>query len=243
MNILFDQILQHREAAALPSLSESGGLPALISGLGAVHRANLAAALRGRTARPLVVICPDDASAESFARDLSVMLEEEVVTLELRDFTFAESEAVSRGGEQKRLAALWKLLGGASAAVLSVAGALQRTIPPQLLQRAAFTIADGGELPMEDALDALVRKLLFQLRHLGLELAHVRHPRVAEDVVCRHARTVYHIFWDFALEIRGGRGYNNRSFFNNNPTRKKQVYGKEDHGRRQHRGRPDRVRM
>ena len=157
MNILFDQILQHREAAALPSLLESGGLPALISGLGAVHRANLAAALRGRTARPLVVICPDDASAESFARDLSVMLEEEVVTLELRDFTFAESEAVSRGGEQKRLAALWKLLGGASAAVLSVAGALQRTIPPQLLQRAAFTIADGGELPMEDALDALVR--------------------------------------------------------------------------------------
>ncbi len=157
MNILFDQILQHREAAALPSLSESGGLPALISGLGAVHRANLAAALRGRTARPLVVICPDDASAESFARDLSVMLEEEVVTLELRDFTFAESEAVSRGGEQKRLAALWKLLGGASAAVLSVTGALQRTIPPQLLQRAAFTIADGGELPMEDALDALVR--------------------------------------------------------------------------------------
>ena len=146
MNILFDQILQHREAAALPSLSESGGLPALISGLGAVHRANLAAALRGRSARPLVVICPDDASAESFARDLSVMLEEEVVTLETRDFTFVESEAVSRGGEQKRLAALWKLLGGASAAVLSVAGALQRTIPPQLLSRAAFTIADGAEL-------------------------------------------------------------------------------------------------
>ena len=157
MNILFDQILQHREAAALPSLSESGGLPALISGLGAVHRANLAAALRGRTARPLVVICPDDASAESFARDLSVMLEEEVVTLETRDFTFVESEAVSRGGEQKRLAALWKLLGGASAAVLSIAGAMQRTIPPQLLSRAAFTIADGAELPMEDALDALVR--------------------------------------------------------------------------------------
>ena len=82
MNILFDQILHHREAAALPSLSESGGLPALISGLSAVHRANLAAALRSRTGRPLVVICPDDTAAETFARDLSSMLGEEAVTLE-----------------------------------------------------------------------------------------------------------------------------------------------------------------
>ena len=102
MNILFDQILQHREAAALPSLSESGGLPALISGLSAVHRANLAAALRSRTGRPLVVICPDDTAAETFARDLSSMLGEEAVTLEAREFTFVESEAVSRGGEMGR---------------------------------------------------------------------------------------------------------------------------------------------
>ena len=46
MEILINQILTHKEAAALPSLLESGGLPALISGLSAVHRANLAAALR-----------------------------------------------------------------------------------------------------------------------------------------------------------------------------------------------------
>ena len=35
----------NKEAAALPDLLESGGLPALISGLSSVHRANLAAAL------------------------------------------------------------------------------------------------------------------------------------------------------------------------------------------------------
>ena len=91
MNILFDQILHIREAAALPSLLESGGLPALISGLGAVHRANLAAALHGRSGRPLVVICPDDTAAENFARDLAAMLGEEIVTLGMRDFTFCES--------------------------------------------------------------------------------------------------------------------------------------------------------
>ena len=46
MELLIKQILEHKEAAALPSLLESGGLPALISGLSAVPRANLAAALR-----------------------------------------------------------------------------------------------------------------------------------------------------------------------------------------------------
>ena len=99
MNVLFDQILKIREVAALPSLVESGGLPALISGLGAVHRANLAAALRARTGRPLVVICPDETAAESFAGDLSAMLGEAVATLGLREFTFLESVAVSRGAE------------------------------------------------------------------------------------------------------------------------------------------------
>ena len=157
MNVLFEQILENREVAALPSLTESGGLPALISGLSAVHRANLAAALRSRTGRPLVVICPDDTAAESMAADLRVMLGEEAVTLGLRDFTFCESEAVSRQGEQKRLGALWALLGGAQVVTVSVCGLTQRTIPPELLRRAAFTIRDGGELSMEDALDALVR--------------------------------------------------------------------------------------
>ena len=157
MNILFDQILENREAAALPSLVESGGLPALISGLGAVHRANLAAALRARLDRPLVVICPDDTAAENMARDLAAMLGEEVVTLGMRDFTFYESVAVSRQAEQKRLAALWALLGGAPAAAVSVSGLVQRTIPPETLRGAAFTIRDGEECAMETLLGALVR--------------------------------------------------------------------------------------
>ena len=157
MNILFDQILENREAAALPSLMESGGLPALISGLGAVHRANLAAALRSRLGLPLVVISPDDTAAEGMARDLAAMLGEEPVTLGLREFTFYESAAVSRQAEQKRLAALWAMAGGAQVICASVSGLIQRTIPPETLRRAAFTIRDGSEAAMEDVIDALVR--------------------------------------------------------------------------------------
>ena len=158
MNILIDQILENREAAALPGLLESGGLPALVSGLSAVHRANLAAALRGRLDMPLFVLCPDDTAAENFANDLRAMLSAPVNTLTMRDFTFYPAEAASRQAEQKRVAALYALAAKeASVTVASVSGLIQRTIPPETLLRSAFVIEDGGSYPMEEVEAALVR--------------------------------------------------------------------------------------
>ena len=84
MNILFRQILKNKEVAALPLLRESGGLPALISGLSAVHRANLAAALAESPEEKLFVICPDDTAAENFANDLRSILNEPVNLLGMR---------------------------------------------------------------------------------------------------------------------------------------------------------------
>ena len=158
MNILLNQIFENKEAAALPGLLESGGLPALVSGLSAVHRANLAAALRERCARPLVVICPDDTAAENMANDLSSMLREPVLSLGMRDFTFYPAEAASRQAEQKRLSVLYALTEGTSQAVtLSVPGLMQRTVPPETLRRAAFAISDEESLAPEDVEDALLR--------------------------------------------------------------------------------------
>ena len=158
MDILFNQILKHKEAAALPTLEESGGLPALVSGLSAVHRANLAAALKGQSDRPLFVICPDDTAAESFANDLRAMLGQDVQTVTMRDFTFYSAEAVSRNLEQRRMAALYALAEGESTVcTASIPGLLQRTIPPETLRQAAFTIEDGGCYPPEDVERALLR--------------------------------------------------------------------------------------
>ena len=158
MNQLINQILTHKEAAALPSLVESGGLPALISGLSPVHRANLAAALYNQIQTPLFVICPDDTAAESFGRDLAAMLGREITVLGMRDFVFYPAEAVSRPAEQKRIAALYKLAKGESEiTVASISGLMQRTFPPELLLRAAYEITDGGNHPPEEVEDALIR--------------------------------------------------------------------------------------
>ncbi len=158
MNILVNQIFENKEAAALPGLLESGGLPALVSGLSAVHRANLAAALRNRTGLPLVMLCPDDTAAENAANDLRSMLGEPVQTLTMRDFVFYPAEAASRQGEQKRLAALYAMARGeAKVIAVSVSGLIQRCMPPETLLRAAFVIEDGGSYAIEDIEDALLR--------------------------------------------------------------------------------------
>jgi len=150
MKILTQSILMNKEAAALPSLLESGGLPALISGLSGVHRVQLAAALREKFDLPLFVICPDEASADSFKRDLESMTGEDVLLLNSRDFTFYSTVAASRQAEQQRIFALSKLASEeANICVATVSALMQRGIPKDVLRNAAFTVKDGTECPPE----------------------------------------------------------------------------------------------
>ena len=158
MKILNQQIFENKEAAALPGLMESGGLPALVSGLSGIHRVNLAAALYENLELPMFVVCPDDSAAESFTRDLEAMLGRPVNTLYSRDFTFYPSLAASREAEQKRLYVLNALRCGESpVTVATVSALMQRAIPPQTLGKATFTVKDGEPCPPEELESALLR--------------------------------------------------------------------------------------
>ena len=150
MKLLIKEILKNKEVAALPGLLESGGLPALISGLSPVHRANLAAALKTECQRPLFVICPDDSSAEAMGRDLAAMLGTQPRLILMRDYSFYPTEAASHHIEQKRISALFALLKGeCQVCVASVSGLMQRTVPPGTLNEAALDIEAGATVPME----------------------------------------------------------------------------------------------
>ncbi len=158
MKKVFQQIMTNKEAAALPMLWESGGLPALVSGLSAIHRANLAATLAEAPEKKMFVICPDDTTAENFANDLRAMLEEPVGVLGMREFTFYPTEAASRQAEQSRIAELFSLTQNTVRIhVASVPGLIQRTIPADILSRASFEIKNEGTFPPEDVEDALLR--------------------------------------------------------------------------------------
>ena len=158
MKILNQSIFENKEAAALPSLLESGRLPALVSGLSSVHRAHLAAALRENLQMPLFVICPDDASADSFSRDLASLTGEDVALLNSRDFTFYSAVAASRHEEQKRIFTLHKLcLGEIPLCVATVAALMQRSIPPRTLEDVCFTVDDKSECSPELLESTLIR--------------------------------------------------------------------------------------
>lgn len=157
MNALFKQILNIKEAAALPNLRESGGLPVLVSGLSAVHRSNLAAALADRTEKKLFIICPDDTSAENFSADINSMLGEEAPVLGVREFAVKGVETASHLAEQARIATLYSLAAKKNRIhVVSVPGLIQRTLSPENLLSRAFTIESTGTYSPESIVEKLV---------------------------------------------------------------------------------------
>ena len=105
----------------------------------------------------------DDTSAENFARDLQSMLGLPVQTLCMREYSFLPAEAVSRRVEQQRLNALYELAAEERPdspkpiTVASVSSLLQRTLPAEILGRAAFTLKVGDTMPLDDVLEALLR--------------------------------------------------------------------------------------
>ncbi len=157
MNVITQSIFNNREVAALPELLESGGLPVLISGLSAIHRSQLSAALRQRLELPMLIVCPDDASAESMKRDVECLTGETAVMLTARDFTFYQTLAASRQTEQQRLSALLSLAREDCGICIATAAALlQRSIPSEILLSSVFELDLGTSIPI----DELERRLL-----------------------------------------------------------------------------------
>jgi transcription-repair coupling factor (superfamily II helicase) len=157
MRTLAKAIFNDRNLNLLPSCVEGGTLPALVIGPGSTGRANLAAALRLETGRPVFVICADETAAENFRRDLTAFLEEPCETLFSRDMNFYGAEGASRADEQKRIRTLCALVKGQCPVVVcSVTGLLQRTMPPEKLAEASITIEDGASCPPEKIEQALL---------------------------------------------------------------------------------------
>ena len=148
MDAIIKAIGKTPSLATLPLRVEEGYLPALLTQSGGAMRALGAAMLRRETDRPIFVLCTDETNAGTLAADLEALLGESVVQLIGRDLALRDIEVVSRQEEQRRLRALDALYAGALVAVCTVSGLLQRTLPPDILENAAFTLRVGeGEGP------------------------------------------------------------------------------------------------
>ena len=136
---------------------EAGSCPAVISGLSEIHRAHAAATIRAATMRPVAVICAAEDEAARLAQDIAALTMEQAIALNVREFTFHSAEVVSRQIEQRRIAALTALVENrAPIVVMSISGALQRTLPPQQLSASSMTLKKGGSYELADIAEKLV---------------------------------------------------------------------------------------
>ena len=133
---------------------------AAVTGLGQINRSHLIAGLRQEFDRPIVVICQDDMTAKRLQQELTAFLGETAPVLPSRELTLYDTAVVSRAWEQKRLNQLYLLAGGQTRLQLLTWESLsQRTLPPAVLNRAAFTLEIGREYPLEE--------LTVKLAHAG----------------------------------------------------------------------------
>ena len=141
-------------AAMLQALNQQNAVA--VTGLGQINRSHFIAGIRKDTDRPIVVICQDDMAAKRIQEELKSFLGETAPILPNRELTLYDTAVVSRAWEQKRLRQLFDLIGGITKLqIFSWESLSQRTIPPETLKKAAFTMEVGNEYRLEDILQRL----------------------------------------------------------------------------------------
>ena len=134
----------------------ANGQHAAVTGIGQINRSHLLAALRQDTGRPMAIICQDDIAARRLQEELKAFTGQTYPVLPNRELTLYDSAVVSRGWEQKRLRQLWDLCcGRTQVQILSWEALSLRTLPPQVLKKAAFRLNVGHEYPIDKLLEQL----------------------------------------------------------------------------------------
>ena len=156
MRVINQEIFQIKEMEPVKTRGMET-FPLYVTGLGEVHRAHMIAALREQTARPVVVLCPDKVYADKMRKNLRSLLHEESVILGDRDYNFHSTEAASHQREQTRLHALERMMHREEeVTILSVTGAMMRTIPSEYLEKTEIELKEAEEVVIEDIENALL---------------------------------------------------------------------------------------
>ena len=132
------------------------GESAAITGMGQINRSHMIAALKQQLAAPLMIICQDDMAAKRLQEELKCFLGEVYPVLPSRELTLYDAAVVSRAWEQKRLRQLYDLACGRTPVqIFSWESLSQRTMPPEVLTHAAFSLETGKEYPLDWLLSQL----------------------------------------------------------------------------------------
>ena len=127
-----------------------------VTGIGQINRSHILSGLVNDLGKPMVILCQDDMSARRLQEELKCFLGITAPILPSRELTLYDTAVVSRAWEQKRLRQLYDLGNGTTKLqIMTWSSMSQRTMPPAVLQKAAFTLEVGKEYPLRELTEAL----------------------------------------------------------------------------------------
>lgn len=159
MNFFINAARQNKDFSRLAKyLDGNNPLPALVTGVSAIHKAHFIAGLLGENAPKTLVVMKNESDAVKLCADINMLLGENAALLcPEKEMILADTEASSMEYEHKRINTLSALLDGhCKAIVCSAAAAIQLTIPPKELQNHTFTISCGDEIDKNELVSKLI---------------------------------------------------------------------------------------
>lgn len=157
MKFLTNAISGLKEFQTLEAAVKSGALPAAVTGISGIHKANIIYSLCAKLRRRAFVVAGDENEAQRLCDDLGAMGMKPLF-YPVRDFSFRDTAGSSHEYEHQRLQLLEQTLSGdCDAVVCCLDAALQYTIPPDELKKRTVSLKAGQAVSMEQVLNALNR--------------------------------------------------------------------------------------
>lgn len=144
--------------ASLLRACEKNMLPAGVTGLSYLNKVHLIHSLCEESGARALIITGDEGEAVKIKEDLNTLFaSEDTLLYPARDFSLSSTSGQSREYEHLRLGVLGRMLeGDYKAVVCSIEGAMQFTIPPDVLLSRSFVIEQGMDISIEKVREILV---------------------------------------------------------------------------------------
>ena len=156
MKFLTTAVSALKEFSALDQAVTSKSLPAAVTGLSGIHKANIIYSLCALNGRRAFVAASEESEAQRLFDDLTAMGMRPAL-YPLRDFNFRDTQGSSHEYEHQRLHALsCYLTGGCDCVIFCMDAALQYTLPPEELRRRTVTLRTAQQITPEAVVSILV---------------------------------------------------------------------------------------
>ena len=156
MKLINEVLKKDPDYLSLLNEVERGRLPIVCTGLSLIHKAIIAAALRGHTGKRVVLITHDEATAAELCGDINA-LGLKCLNFPARDLCIGDLSGYSKEYEHKRIDTLSAVADGAfDLLTISLDAAVQYTVKPEVLKSSRFTLKTGDSADTSELAEKLI---------------------------------------------------------------------------------------